>query len=661
MGDRSLPTGPVVTVLMPAYNAARYLCDAVDSVLAQHFVDFELLVIDDGSSDDTPAIMASITDPRVRYVRHDRNRGLVAVLNEGLDTARGTYIARMDADDVMHPQRLGKQVHFLEQHPTVAVVASFVDLINADGAITGGWSTDRGTVDEAGIRAMMPRTNCIAHPSVMLVRRLLGDLRYAPDQQGAEDWDLWMRLLARGARIAKLAEPLLRYRMHLGSVMAGTKRQETLERRLWRTRTRFLFREWAHGRISPFHLAVLKAQARTFGGMVLREWLPQAARSAFRLLTYSPFRMMAEERRLKEALATWQGRHAFVFSYLNTGGAEQVHDDIMATVQDQDPIIFVTGFSKDRGFADRFAQRGTLVEIPRLLHHPFTARTARRRIVEAITAKKEPVLFGANTDHFALWLSDLGPSVRGIHLIHAFLHQAEGNTKHKEWLPLFGHTYRYVFVARHALDQFKAFLFANNVVGAEEKLILIPNAVHAFGTVTDHERPGLLFVGRDSPEKRPELFVRLAGTIHARHPGRFRTTMVGTDAQHPLVRSLGTINDAARLAAVYAEHDVLVVTSTREGFPMVIMEAMAHGLGVMATPVGDVPARVHAPFGVVTSSVDADAVVQEMGAALEALAADPERLSAMRRSALEEAQRRFGMERFRASYRELLISPKATS
>lgn len=664
MRDPAAHIGPTVTVLIPAYNAARYIAEAVHSVLQQTFADLELLVIDDGSTDDTPAIMAGITDPRVRYVRHVQNRGLVAVLNEGLDTATGTYIARMDADDVMHRDRLEKQVRFMEAHPAIAAVASFVELINADGEVTGPWDTDRETPDEVSIRAMLPRTNCIAHPSVTIRRSLLGDMRYAPDQHGAEDWDLWMRMLARGLRIAKIPEPLLSYRMHPSSVMAGAKRKVPLEVRLLRTRRRFIAGEWGHGRVSRFHVAVLKAQARTWTRHWISNILPAFARNAYRLLTYSPFALLRERRVLRAALAHWQGRHAFAFPYLNTGGAEQVHADIMATVADQRPIIFITGFSKDRSFAERFARIGTLVETPHLLHHPFTARSARRRIVNALNAREQPVLFGANTAHLIHWGEQLRPDGKLLLLIHAFLYQPEGNRIHKQWLPLFPRMDRYVFIARQAMVEYERFLLASHIPrSALGKLIHIPNAVHSFGSVGPHTAPGVLFVGRDSAEKRLGLFLRIADEVHRAAPGAFRFTVMGADPRsgHGHVRFLGTIADAAERDRIYADHDVLALTSDREGFPMVIMEAMAQGLAILSTPVGDVPNRVDPRFGMITSTTEPDDVAREMSETLMALGRDHGRLQAMRHAALAEARAQFSMERLRQHYRELLMSPSAES
>lgn len=653
---------PSISVLMPVYNAAAFLREAITSVLDQSHADFELLIINDGSSDGSDAIVRSFADPRVRYVAHERNQGLIAVLNEGLELARGRCIARMDADDVMRKDRLAKQFAFMEVHPGIAVVASFVDYINADGEITGVWDIDRATVTEADISAMMPRTNCIAHPSVLIRKEAVDGLRYAPQQKGAEDWDLWLRLLARGKRIAKIAEPLMGYRVHPGSVMAGEKGRSAQEFRLLRTRHRFLLGEWGKLHVSALHARVLKAQVRTVARLV-RGDLKEFARDAYRVLTYSPFALMREKRLLRSALETWNGDQLLLFPYLNAGGAEQVHADIAGAIADRSPLVIICGFSTDRAFEQRFTAHATTIELPRLLNHPWSRTAAHRSIAAKLNARERPTLFSSNTSTFFALLPLLNKEVRTGYLLHAFLYQPGGNAQHKAWLRHFDRIDRYVFVSRAAKAEYERFLLANSIPrGAFGKLQFISNAVKDFGTVKDHERTGILFVGRNSPEKRPELFLQLASVVEDAFPGRFRFTAVGIEQQasHPFVSFKGIVHEADALASLYADHDMLALVSTREGFPMVIMEAMAQGLVVLSTPVGDVPNRVDPAFGYVCSSIEPAAVIEEVSAAIRALDSDRERMRRMKAAALATAKAEFDPALFAERYRALLLGSSST-
>ena len=128
---------PIVTVLMSVYNGERYLNEAIDSILAQTFTDFEFLIIDDASTDSTPKILHSYDDPRIRIVTNEENLGLTKSLNKGLALAQGEYIARMDADDISLPERLMMQLNFLIDNKTVPLVGSGAIMIDEDGKSIG--------------------------------------------------------------------------------------------------------------------------------------------------------------------------------------------------------------------------------------------------------------------------------------------------------------------------------------------------------------------------------------------------------------------------------------------------------------------------------------------------------------------------------------------
>jgi len=265
--DQDMSAAPAVSVIMPVHNAGPYLKGSIASILGQTFTDLELVIIDDGSTDGSGAVIASFTDPRIRAFSQT-NQGIVDTLNRGIELARGRYIARMDADDESLSARLEKQIAKLEADPNIAVLSSFVDLVDERGDDAGTWETDRATPDERTIRAMLPRTNCIAHPAVVIRRSALGTMRYEPKQQGMEDWDLWLRMVARGLRIAKVPEALVRYRVHGTSIMSGQKRTLSLRRRLLAARRRFLLHELAGGRLNQFFLRVLAAQVRNIAGLL---------------------------------------------------------------------------------------------------------------------------------------------------------------------------------------------------------------------------------------------------------------------------------------------------------------------------------------------------------------------------------------------------------
>ena len=196
----------LVSVLMSVYNGENYLSEAVESILNQTFRDFELIIIDDGSTDRTAEILAEYErrDMRVRFYSQARE-GLIATLNRGIELSRGRYIARMDADDVSYPTRLEKQVAFLEAHPNVGVCGTW--------RVIAGGLVIRYPVQDAVIRSYLIFDTLLAHPTVMMRKALFETgIRY-PAYEHAEDFGLWVQL-ADHTRFANLPEVLLFYRSH---------------------------------------------------------------------------------------------------------------------------------------------------------------------------------------------------------------------------------------------------------------------------------------------------------------------------------------------------------------------------------------------------------------------------------------------------------------
>lgn len=203
---------PSISVVMPAWNAAATVEAAVASMLAQTCHDFELIVIDDGSTDDTAARIAAFDDPRIVLLRRPHG-GIVAALNAGLAIARGRYIARMDADDVSMPTRLAKQAAMLDAEPELGLVSCLVAHEAAPGEETTGYALYvewiNSLVSHEAIALNRFVESPLAHPSVMFRRTLIEAHGGYRDGPFPEDYELWLRWLEAGVRMAKVPEPLL--------------------------------------------------------------------------------------------------------------------------------------------------------------------------------------------------------------------------------------------------------------------------------------------------------------------------------------------------------------------------------------------------------------------------------------------------------------------
>jgi glycosyltransferase involved in cell wall biosynthesis len=203
---------PAVSVLMPAYNAEKHIADAIGSILSQTFADFELIIINDGSTDRTTTILETFAaaDSRITTDQQE-NCGLVASLNRGCRLAKGKYIARMDADDVSLPTRFAKQFDFLEKNSGVGIVGTWIQDMDSNGRLGPVWPLP---VSPAVIRWFLMFGNCIAHPTVMARRDVLERLGYyRQDVLHVEDYDLWMRAVAV-TNFANIPEVLVKYRVN---------------------------------------------------------------------------------------------------------------------------------------------------------------------------------------------------------------------------------------------------------------------------------------------------------------------------------------------------------------------------------------------------------------------------------------------------------------
>ena len=201
---------PKVTVLMPVYNAEKYVGEAIESILNQTFRDFEFLIINDGSTDNSLGIIESYKDLRIKLVNNEKNLGLSHTLNKGIELSEGEYIARMDADDVSLPGRLEKQVEFMDSHPHIGICGSWMQSFDQSGN-KGIWQYPQ-THDE--LLFLLFFNSCFAHPTVCLRKLILleSGLRYKQEFTPAEDYYLWSELV-EVTRFFNLQEVLLRYRL----------------------------------------------------------------------------------------------------------------------------------------------------------------------------------------------------------------------------------------------------------------------------------------------------------------------------------------------------------------------------------------------------------------------------------------------------------------
>lgn len=289
-----MPDAPAISVLMTVYNSRTYVAEAAESILAQTFRDFELLIIDDGSTDDSLSILKSLADKdsRIRLVSRP-NTGLARALNEAIDLAKGEFLARMDADDIAMPDRFEKQIAYLRSHPNCVAVGSRAMNIDPYG-MTLLPRDVKLTHEEIDAELMQGKGGAMIHPSVMMRRdAVIAAGKYRHEYNTLEDLDLFLRLAERG-ELANLADTLLNYRQHLQSIVRTKQDEQNSKRRklMEETYTR-------RGRGKPDE-STYNRPVPTRGVAQLREWawfalkngkLPIARKHARAALKMSPLSM----------------------------------------------------------------------------------------------------------------------------------------------------------------------------------------------------------------------------------------------------------------------------------------------------------------------------------------------------------------------------------
>lgn len=234
---------PKVSVITSVFNGARYLESGIASILNQTLGEFEYLIVDDASTDRTPAILHQIArrDRRVRVIKNDANAGLTRSLNIALDQARGTYIARHDSDDIALPPRLAEQSVWLDCHPEVFLCGTDFDYLNGQGGVIEHDSR-RLPMSADQIAERLEQKNCLVHSTIMFRN---DRVRYREKFYYSQDYDLFLLLRSQGRRLAIIPRKLVQYRWEAGAISFRKRRQQALFAEQAR---RFYFQRRQNGR-----------------------------------------------------------------------------------------------------------------------------------------------------------------------------------------------------------------------------------------------------------------------------------------------------------------------------------------------------------------------------------------------------------------------------
>jgi glycosyltransferase involved in cell wall biosynthesis len=604
-------------MLLAVHNDGRYLRDAVESVLRQSVRDLELIVVDDASTDDTPEILASLSDPRVGVITNDRQLGLAASLNRGLDRATGRYVARLDADDVALPDRLERQLVRIGDMAILGTAVLDIDESGRPGTL------HRNPLGPRAVRWLSFFSSPFFHPTVLVARDALGDLRYDPSYLESEDYELWTRLLTR-ADGANLAEPLVLKRVHAGQ---ASLRRGDLQKDFQR---QVALREIA--RIAPdaqraldgdrdAHRALLDAFERKYGSDP--EVRDIAARQLGRLrprLALRRARRLVDQRRARRRAATWLAAlgtiRVAVVSPEPTPYRSPLFDRIAARSDIELTVIYAAHSVAGRTWTVEphhpaiFLSGPRLPGARRLLRHDYPLTLG---IGRALGRLRPNVVVVSGWSTFAsqaaiAWCRarripyvllveshDLGPragwrrAVKGA-VVPPIVRGASS-------VLVVGSAARESVIARGARPE-RVRVFANTVD--------VPRWIERAQdiTKTSHDGVVVLSVGRDAPDKAFDVLERASDAA-----GVKLETVTGGLGEEELARR-------------YAEADIFALLSRHETWGVVVNEAAASALPLVLSD------RVGAAYdllrdgenGFLVPADDVDAAAD----ALRKLAADPD-------------------------------------
>lgn len=620
------PSGPLVSVVIPCFNYGRFVQAAVDSVVSQSLQDFEIIVVDDGSTDPaTIAVLDGMSHPKVRLHRQ-ANAGLPSARNAGIEGARGRYVCCLDADDALAPTYLEKCVSLLESNPGVRLAYSWLELC---GDETGHWESADLDLDRLLV------TNHIIVSAVFWREDWQRAGGYSASMRGGyEDWEFWLRLAGLGVRGKSIPELLFRHFRH-GRTMtheANDMARELMER-------------------------MRAGNARLFADASFRREIKSGYRD---VQLDRPFLALSSPRQFRSP--AHRQAMLVLLPWLDNGGAEILVRDVLAGLSVDCSLYVATTLQHSHPLTRSFEDisEGVYHLANFLAERDWTAFLSN--LIETRNVRTV-LVSGSEFGYVALEeLCASHPDIRVVDILH-----------NDSELGHIGNALR----ADHLIDTHVG--VSGKIVrslvergASDRKCRAINNGVDLSywrqGEATDRARGraalGLapndfvcLFVGRFSAEKRPQVFAQIAERFVAQPDMRF--VMVGEGPLASSVRSQGrsvlylNVRSRTDMYDVYAAADVLVITSAVEGLPMVLLEALAVGVPVYATRAGEIESVIEDGVNGYTVPVDQPLMLVPL---LEAARNDAERLRLLSGATRPSLIRKgLTLETMVGRYRELLL------
>jgi glycosyltransferase involved in cell wall biosynthesis len=586
------PASPLVSVVMPVYNGKKFLCEAIDSILKQTYRNFELIIIDDGSTDNSSELIGKYSDERIRFHQNKTNRGIVYSLNKGIELASGKYIARMDADDVSLPHRLQKQVAYLETNPQCIVLSSYIDLMDEKGEPLLPWFAERAARTPEQIYKMMVDECCIAHPSVMMRAGDLPKPTYL-NVPGAEDWDLWLRVLRKGPVIHKIVEPLVKYRVHDSSITQNLQKgPDAFKQRIRYFYLGYLFRALRSLCIDSAAKCYLR-KALTFPIRSARRYIKTSVAKimiCYLRLTMPKTYANADSHKIKISIAA---------PWLVVGGADHVVVELANGLsKTHDTSVILTERSSNP-WLSRVASTCRL----HLLRNFLPSQAKLYEFTRAVLSNNTSVLIISNspTAYESLPIIRMyNPSIKVIDIIHG-----QGGAHERGGMVEYAKGFKHLIDHRVTVSKYLAHYLRIFYREQPKRISTIYNGIvpPRQDRAKKTETFDIVWVGRFSEEKQPAIALRAFATLPRPLRNHSRLILVGDgilrrdleqEARTLGICSLVVFTGYQSSGVEYiSKANCLLITSEMEGLPIVMIEAIHCNTPIIATAVGGIPELVN--------------------------------------------------------------------
>jgi glycosyltransferase involved in cell wall biosynthesis len=594
----------LIDIIVPTYNRASVLPETLKSLQRQTFSDWHCFIAEDGETPETRAAVAPfLEDARFTYLPGMHAGVPAAPRNRAIRQGRSPFIAFLDDDDLWLPEKLETQLSFMNQHPDCVLLGANAYRWNGKGSINKSEPCflQAPPAKKLTFDALVA-DNAIINSTAILRRSVLsrsGMLNEALELAAGEDYELWLRIAPLG-EVWILNNVLAAYRDAPSASIREGLRPHALNKKLIS-----IFSAALRGSITA-RSPLTYPENRRFGWLcrkhlvrlrwqeMQQRFLP--ARKVFRQGLLACGRGIGWLCRffIKKA-GPMEPAIFMLFPFYHTGGAERVHAQIINCLQGYRPWVFICCKSKNKAFKKAFSQGSHLFDISLFCENRFTNPVIIGCLTEIINRTRNAVVFGCNSFLFYDSVPFFSEKVKTIDLTHAF-----GGLTEVYSLPLVPLLDNRVTISMKTVDDFALLYAANGIDSAYlERIKIIENKVPVPEKYNQKsfEKMRVVYVGRGTAEKRVHLIGNIAKKCAAINPdisftliGDVEGSVLPEDRMHCIFK--GEIDDDAILNDIYRSSHIILITSEREGLPLVLMEAMAYGVVPITTNVGAISAYV---------------------------------------------------------------------